>query len=290
MLELAADAGKPVLIHDRDAHEEVLAAVSGVPGSRGVMHCFSGDAGFARRCADRGLIVSFSGIVTFPRAEGIQDAARTVAPSGFVVETNSPFLSPVPERGKPNLPERVAITAAAVARLRGETVAEVRASTTRTARRRARHRDPTHGHRACLTPRAPSAQAIRSTSPTRRRSRPSRDASGFAATPASASISSSIARCSTPSSRHSTQAPTARCSRSAAGSERSPVRWRREPAGWSRSTSTPHALQVRRSRSGRMPTSPCSRRMPGWSIPPPSASPPAGSRPATCRTSSPVSS
>ncbi len=135
MLELARDAGKPVLIHDRDAHDEVLAAVATVPGSRGVMHCFSGDAAFARRCAELGFIASFSGIVTFPRSENIQDAARTVAGDGFVVETNSPFLSPVPERGKPNLPERVAITAAAVARLRESPEAEVRAATTRTAHR-----------------------------------------------------------------------------------------------------------------------------------------------------------
>ncbi len=85
------------------------------------MHCFSGDAAFARRCADAGFIASFSGIVTFPRSDDIQEAARTVADDGYVVETDSPFLSPVPERGKPNLPERVAITAAAVARLRGAT-------------------------------------------------------------------------------------------------------------------------------------------------------------------------
>ena len=135
MLELARDAGKPVLIHDRDAHEEVLAAVAAVRGSRGVMHCFSGDAAFARRCAELGFIASFSGIVTFPRSEGIQEAARTVADDGFVVETDSPFLSPVPQRGKPNLPERVAITAAAVARLRGTSVSGVRAATTRTAQR-----------------------------------------------------------------------------------------------------------------------------------------------------------
>lgn len=135
MLELAGDAGRPVLIHDRDAHDEVLAAVGEVPGSRGVMHCFSGDAAFARRCAQSGFVASFSGIVTFPRAEGIQDAARTVAADGFVVETDSPFLSPVPERGKPNLPGRVAITAAAVARLRDVPVEEVRAATTRTAHR-----------------------------------------------------------------------------------------------------------------------------------------------------------
>jgi TatD DNase family protein len=99
------------------------------------MHCFSGDAAFARRCAQSGFVASFSGIVTFPRAEGIQDAARTVAADGFVVETDSPFLSPVPERGKPNLPGRVAITAAAVARLRDVPVEEVRAATTRTAHR-----------------------------------------------------------------------------------------------------------------------------------------------------------
>ena len=120
MLELARDAGKPVLIHDRDAHDEVLAAVSASPAVRGIMHCFSGDAAFARRCAERGLIASFSGIVTFPRTENIQDAARTVATGGFVVETNSPFLSPVPERGKAEPPERVADHGGTVARLRGE--------------------------------------------------------------------------------------------------------------------------------------------------------------------------
>jgi TatD DNase family protein len=135
MLELAQDAAKPVLIHDRDAHDEILAAVQRVPGSHGVMHCFSGDAAHAKRCAEHGFIASFSGIVTFPRSDPIQDAARSVAGDGFVVETDSPFLSPAPERGKPNLPERVAITAAAVARLRGVAVEEVRAATTRTARR-----------------------------------------------------------------------------------------------------------------------------------------------------------
>jgi TatD DNase family protein len=134
MLELADDASKPVLIHDRDAHDEVLAAVRRVPGSRGLMHCFSGDAAHALRCAEHGFIASFSGIVTFPHSDPIQNAARSVADDGYVVETDSPFLSPAPERGKPNLPERVAITAAAVARLRDVTVEEVREATTRTAR------------------------------------------------------------------------------------------------------------------------------------------------------------
>ena len=133
MLELALDASKPVLIHDRDAHAEVLAMVDAAPGARGVMHCFSGDAAHALRCAERGFIASFSGIVTFPRSQPIQEAARAVAGDGYVVETDSPFLSPAPERGKANLPERVAITAAAVARLRGTAVEEVRTMTTRTA-------------------------------------------------------------------------------------------------------------------------------------------------------------
>jgi TatD DNase family protein len=135
MLELAHDAAKPVLIHDRDAHDEVLAAVERTPGVRGVMHCFSGDAAHALRCAEHGFIASFSGIVTFPRTDPIQEAARTVADDGFVVETDSPFLSPAPQRGRVNLPERVAITAAAVARLRGAKVEEVRTATTDTARR-----------------------------------------------------------------------------------------------------------------------------------------------------------
>ncbi|MEA2636998.1 MAG: TatD DNase family protein, partial [Chloroflexota bacterium] len=113
----------------------VLAALDNAPGARGVMHCFSGDAAHARRCADHGFVASFSGIVTFPRSDPIQDAARTVADDGFVVETDSPFLSPAPQRGRVNLPERVAITATAVARLRGMTVDEVRTATTRTARR-----------------------------------------------------------------------------------------------------------------------------------------------------------
>jgi TatD DNase family protein len=135
MLELARDADKPVLIHDRDAHDEVLAAVARTTGSHGVMHCFSGDAAHARRCAELGFIASFSGIVTFPRSDPIQEAARKVASDGFVVETDSPFLSPAPQRGRVNLPERVAITAAVIAGLRGMTVEDVRAATTRTARR-----------------------------------------------------------------------------------------------------------------------------------------------------------
>jgi TatD DNase family protein len=139
MLELAAAHGKPVVVHDRDAHDEVLAELSTgdpapVPG-RGVLHCFSGDAALARAAGRLGMVCSFAGTVTFPRAEGVREAARTVPDGGYVVETDAPFLAPVPFRGRTNQPAYVGATAAAVAVLRGEAPEEVARSSTATARR-----------------------------------------------------------------------------------------------------------------------------------------------------------
>ncbi len=135
MLDLAAAHRKPVVVHDRDAHHQLLSALRQHSGVRGVMHCFSGDEAFASACVAAGYVISFSGIVTFPRSEPQQEAARAVGDEAFVVETDSPFLAPVPHRGRPNLPGYVAATAAAVARLRGVDDAVVRAQTTATARR-----------------------------------------------------------------------------------------------------------------------------------------------------------
>jgi TatD DNase family protein len=135
MLELARTHDKPVVVHDRDAHEQVLAAIREHPHVRGVMHCFSGDAAFARACVGAGYTISFSGIVTFPRSEPQQTAAADIGDGEYVVETDSPFLAPVPHRGHPNLPGYVAATAAAVAALRGVDESLVRAQTTTTARR-----------------------------------------------------------------------------------------------------------------------------------------------------------
>ena len=142
MLELAVAEDKPVVIHDRDAHDEIIDALSQVSGARGVMHCFTGDAAHAARCVELGFAISFSGIVTFPRAEPIQEAARQIDRDMYVVETDAPFLAPVPHRGSVNLPERVADTAAAVARLRGVADDVVRSDTLRTARRIFRLGDP----------------------------------------------------------------------------------------------------------------------------------------------------
>jgi TatD DNase family protein len=134
MLELADASAKPVLVHDRDAHSEVLNALHEHPRVRGVMHCFTGDAAHAKRCAEIGFLISFSGIVTFPNAEPIKEAARAVGDDGYIVETDSPFLSPAPHRGRVNLPERVAVTAEAVAALRGVPGSVVREQTTANAR------------------------------------------------------------------------------------------------------------------------------------------------------------
>jgi TatD DNase family protein len=131
MLELARAHSLPVVIHDRDS----LAAVDAVPGGRGVMHSYTGDPVHARSCRRRGFLLSFSGIVTFPRSEAIQAAAREVDADGYLVETDSPFLAPVPHRGQPNTPAFVAATAAAVARLRGVDPPAVAAETTANARR-----------------------------------------------------------------------------------------------------------------------------------------------------------
>ena len=134
MLDLAAAHSKPVVVHDRDAHEEVLAALLVHPQVHGVMHCFSGDEALARRCTGAGYAISFSGIITFPRSEPQQAAVRAVGDSEFVVETDSPFLAPVPHRGRPNLPGYVAATAAAVAVLRSAGEQKVRSQSTATAR------------------------------------------------------------------------------------------------------------------------------------------------------------
>jgi TatD DNase family protein len=147
MLELAAHHGKPVVVHDRDAHDETLAALAAVPSVRGVMHCFSGDAPFARRCTERGMVCSFAGTITFPKSEGIQAAAASVGDARYVVETDAPFLAPVPFRGRPNQPAYVAATCAAVAALRGVDAATAAQQSTANARRLFALPDPAGGDR-----------------------------------------------------------------------------------------------------------------------------------------------
>ncbi len=102
-IDLARRLDKTLVIHDRDAHEEVLEVIDdeGAP-DRWVMHCFSGDADFARRCLDRGAYLSFAGTVTFKNAEPLRDALRAAPQDRILVETDAPYLTPTPFRGRPN--------------------------------------------------------------------------------------------------------------------------------------------------------------------------------------------
>ncbi|MGA5558582.1 TatD family hydrolase [Streptomyces lavendulocolor] len=119
-IEIAKRHGKALVIHDREAHDDVLRilAEEGAP-ERTVFHCYSGDAGMARICADAGYYMSFAGNVTFKNAQPLRDALA-VAPLDLVlVETDAPFLTPVPYRGRPNAPYLVPITVRAMAEVRG---------------------------------------------------------------------------------------------------------------------------------------------------------------------------
>jgi TatD DNase family protein len=119
-----------LVIHTREAWDETFAvlAAEGVP-ERTVFHCFTGGPVEARRCLDLGAHLSFSGIITFPSAPELREAARLCPLDRLVVETDSPYLAPVPHRGKPNRPANVALVGAAVAAEKGVPVEEVAATT-----------------------------------------------------------------------------------------------------------------------------------------------------------------
>ena len=120
-IDIAKRHDKALVVHDRDAHNEVLRVLEheGAP-PRVVLHCFSGDASFARACAERGYFMSFAGNVTFKSAQPLRDAAAVVPIELLLVETDAPFLAPMPHRGRPNAPYLVPLTVRALAALRGE--------------------------------------------------------------------------------------------------------------------------------------------------------------------------
>ncbi|MBI1847130.1 MAG: TatD family hydrolase [Candidatus Rokubacteria bacterium] len=122
LLGVARGAGKPVVVHCRDAHDEVLAilAEERVQDVGGIMHCFSGDVDAARRCLDLGLHLSLAGPVTYKNARALPEVARFTPADRLVVETDCPYLPPEGHRGRRNEPALIAITAACVAALRGE--------------------------------------------------------------------------------------------------------------------------------------------------------------------------
>lgn len=115
-IDLAKRTGKALQIHDRDSHEDVLRilAEEGAP-DKTVLHCFSGDVPMARECVDRGYYLSFSGTVTFKNARNLRDALAVTPLDRLLVETDAPYLTPVPYRGAGNAPYLVPITVRAMA-------------------------------------------------------------------------------------------------------------------------------------------------------------------------------
>jgi len=118
-IEIAKAAGKALMIHDRDAHDDVLdiLAQQGAP-EHVVFHCFSGGAEMAKRCADAGYVMSFAGNLTFPNAGQLREAAAVAPADLILVETDAPYLTPVPNRGRMNVPAQVAHTLRAVAEVK----------------------------------------------------------------------------------------------------------------------------------------------------------------------------
>jgi TatD DNase family protein len=120
-IRLARELGVPVVIHTREAEHDTLAILAEEGPIAGVLHCFTGDAGTARRGLELGLHVSFAGIVTFPKAAELRDVAKGIPDDRILVETDSPFLAPVPNRGKRNEPAWVSQVVQALAEVRQAT-------------------------------------------------------------------------------------------------------------------------------------------------------------------------
>ncbi len=125
-IRLAKRLGKTLQIHDRDAHDALLAVLDdeGAP-DRVVMHCFSGDVAFARACVERGFWLSFAGTVTFKNAPELRNALAVTPPDRILVETDAPYLTPMPYRGRPNASYLVPLTVRAMATARGDDLTEL---------------------------------------------------------------------------------------------------------------------------------------------------------------------
>ncbi|MCY4486022.1 MAG: TatD family hydrolase [Deltaproteobacteria bacterium] len=133
---LAVETGLPIVVHNRESDREVAETIRGRGGGalHGVIHCFTSDAAAARTFLDLGFYLSFSGIVTFKNADGLRDVARQVPTDRLLIETDAPFLAPVPRRGRRNEPAYVRFVAETLAQVRGVGVDEIADAVSRNAR------------------------------------------------------------------------------------------------------------------------------------------------------------
>jgi len=141
MLEIAAETERPVVVHSREADQDTVELLKnyirnwrGDPGRPGVLHCFTGTYEFARKLLDLGLMISFSGILTFRNAEALRDCARRLPLDRILIETDAPYLAPVPFRGKTNEPALVSKVAETLASIRGDTLQIIAGQTSVNAR------------------------------------------------------------------------------------------------------------------------------------------------------------
>ena len=130
-LDLARELSLPVIIHTREATDDTFAILRAAPGVKGVFHCFTGDAAMARAALDLGFFVSIAGIVSFPKAVELKAVAKLVPEDRLLVETDAPYLAPVPHRGKRNEPSFVARVVDVLAGVRGVDAADLARQTER---------------------------------------------------------------------------------------------------------------------------------------------------------------
>ncbi|WP_016815113.1 TatD family hydrolase [Salinispora arenicola] len=135
-IDIAKRYGRTLVVHDREAHDDVLRILDdeGAPETV-VMHCFSGDAEFARACVRRGYLLSFAGTVTFSSAAALREAAAVTPPGQLLVETDAPYLTPVPYRGRPNASYLIPLTVRALAASTGIDLDELCEAISRTGER-----------------------------------------------------------------------------------------------------------------------------------------------------------
>ena len=128
-LAIAAEAALPIIIHTREAWDDTFEILRREWRGEGILHCFTGDAVQARQALDAGFHLAFGGVLTFPKAEPVREAARITPADRLLIETDCPYLAPVPHRGKRNEPAFVLETARRLAQVRGQPVEEIAALT-----------------------------------------------------------------------------------------------------------------------------------------------------------------
>lgn len=135
-LDIASELGLPIVIHDREAHRETLEMLRAwTGGRRGVIHCFSGDYAMARECLDLGFYLSIPGTITYKKSDSLAQVVKKIPLDRLLIETDAPYLAPVPHRGKRNEPAYVVLTARRIAEIRALESEEVARATTDNARR-----------------------------------------------------------------------------------------------------------------------------------------------------------